>query len=201
MSQLVIETDTVKRGVLYFFAIVGIAIIGCWIGMGIVDHYISLEAQQAPAPVSAPVTAPATAPAAASALPVAPVAQQYPFVIEFTVLSTTVADGHYVVFTTAGQTLYMPDFSSWNSLYPQNTYTTTILGTEVNGALDASAANLMYHFNYPPVSYPFSYPVYYHYSGLYYRFDGLKSSQIPATTVSGQRVIEGIPPNWNRAYP
>jgi hypothetical protein len=95
----------------------------------------------------------------------------------------------------------MPDFSSWNSLYPQNTYTATILGTEPNGALDASGINLMYHFNYPPVSYPISYPAYYHYSGLYYRFDGLKSSQVPATTVSGQRVIEGIPPNWNTAYP
>jgi hypothetical protein len=198
MSQLVIETDTIKRGVLYFFAIMGIAIIGCCIGMGIVDHYISLEAQQAAASVSTP-TAPVTAPVTASAPTVASPVQQYPYVIEFTVLSTTIANGHYSVYTTAGQTLYLQDFATWNSLYPQNTYSATILGTEVNGALDASAANLIYRINYPPVSYPVSYPWYYHYSGTYYRYDGLRISPVAPTTVTGQRVIEGIPPGWNTA--
>jgi hypothetical protein len=191
MSQLVVETDTIKRGVLYFFAIMGIAIIGCCIGMGIVDHYISLEAQQAAASVSTPVTA--SAPAVASPV------QQSPYVIEFTVLSTTIANGHYSVYTTAGQTLYLQDFTTWNSLYPQNTYSATILGTEGNGALDASAVNLISRINYPPVSYPVSYPWYYHYSGMYYRYDGLRTSPVAPATVTGQRVIEGMPPGWKPA--
>jgi hypothetical protein len=190
MSQLVIETDSVKKGVLYFFAIAGIAIIGCLIGMSVVDHYISLQAEQTVAPVAAASVAASTP---AVALP----AQQYPYVIEFTVLSTTIANGHYTVFTTAGQTLYMPDFSSWNSCYPQNTYSATITGTEVNGALDASAVNLIYRIYYPPVSYPGYSPLYYHYSGLYYRYDGLRTTQVASNAITGQRVIDGPPPNWN----
>lgn len=63
----------------------------------------------------------------------------YPASIEFTVKSTTLTDGHYTVFTNAGQTLYMPDFSSWNSLLPHNSYTATISGTEPNGAYDAGS--------------------------------------------------------------
>ncbi|HNX18046.1 MAG TPA: hypothetical protein PKM50_06945 [Methanoregula sp.] len=60
----------------------------------------------------------------------------YPASIEFTVFSTTLADGHYSVYTTTGQTLYLPDFYSWNSLLPHDTYTATITGIETNGALD-----------------------------------------------------------------
>ncbi|HVP96808.1 hypothetical protein [Methanoregula sp.] len=198
MSQVVIETDSIKKGVLYFFAIVGIAIIGCWIGMGIVDHYISEEVQQAVASASTPVTAPVIAPVTASTSTVASPVQQYPYIIEFTVLSTTIANGHYTVFTTAGQTLYISDFSSWNSCYPQNTYSATITGVEVNGALDASAVNLIYRIYYPPVTYPVSYPWYYYYSGMYYRYDGLRTTQVASNQVTGQRVINGQPPNWNR---
>ncbi len=51
MSQLVIETDTIKKGVLYFFAVAGIAIVGCWIGMGIMNYCISEAAQLTSAPV------------------------------------------------------------------------------------------------------------------------------------------------------
>jgi len=199
MSQLVIETDAIKRGVLYLFAIVGIVIIGCWIGMGIVDHYISEEVQDAVASGSAAVAAPVAVPGTASTATVESTVQQYPYVIEFTVLATTISNGHYTVYTTAGQTLYITDFATWNSCYPQNTYSATILGTEANGALDASAVNLIYRINYPPVSYSFPYPWYYYYSGLYYRYDGVRSTQVPATAVSGQKVIEGIPPNWNTA--
>jgi hypothetical protein len=35
----------------------------------------------------------------------------------------------------------MPDFTTWNSLWPQNTYTATITGAETNGALDVGTVN------------------------------------------------------------
>ncbi len=131
MSQLVIETDTIKKGALYFFAIVGIAIIGCVMGMNIVDHYSSLQAQQTVAPAAAADTAPAPTVAQAT----------YPATLEFTVLSATVSNGHYTVYTTAGQTLYLPDFNSWNSMLPQDSYSATITGAETNGALDVGTVN------------------------------------------------------------
>ncbi|MFA6363905.1 hypothetical protein [Methanoregula sp.] len=131
MSQIVVETDTIKKAVLYFFAIAGIAIIGCMVGMSIVDRYSSLQAEQTVIPEAAPDT-----------IPEPTVAQTvYPTIIEFTVLSTTVANGHYSVYTTAGQTLYMPDFYSWNHLLPRDTYSATITGAEANGALDVATVN------------------------------------------------------------
>ena len=132
MSQLVIETDTIKKGALYFFAIVGIVIIGCIMGMNIVDHFSSLEAQQTVAPVAATPT-PAPAPTIAQ--------ETYPANLDFTVLSATAANGHYTVYTTTGQTLYLPDFNSWNSMLPQDSYSATITGAETNGALDVGAVN------------------------------------------------------------
>ncbi|MFZ0005077.1 MAG: hypothetical protein WCC86_04950 [Methanoregula sp.] len=133
MSQLVIETDTIKKGVLYFFAVAGIAIVGCWIGMGIMNYCISEAAQL----TSAPVAASATASAPAVASPV----QQFPFVIEFTVLSTTFANGHYQVGTTAGNILYVPDYATWNSLWLHDSYSATITGVEPNGVLDAGTVS------------------------------------------------------------
>jgi len=186
MSQLVIETDAIKKAVLYFFAIAGIAIIGCVLGMNIVDHYSNLQAQQTVAPVVATPT-PAPAPTVAQAL--------YPTVIEFTVLSTTIANGHYTVYTTTGQTVYMPDFYSWNSLLPQNTYSATITGAEANGALDASTVNLI-SLHYPTgFGQVYSYPVYYHYNGNYFQYDGHSSTPVAQKEVTGQRVIDGQPPN------
>jgi hypothetical protein len=152
-------------------------------GMNIVDHYSNLQAQQTVAPV---VATPAPAPTVAQTM--------YPTVIEFTVLSTTVTNGHYTVYTTTGQTLYMPDFYSWNSMLPQNTYTATITGAEANGALDASTVNLI-SLHYPTaIGQLYSYPVYYHYNGMYYQYDGHSSTQVAQKEVIGQRVIVGQPP-------
>lgn len=146
--------------------------------MGVVDHYSQQQVQQTVVPVSAPVTAPAPA--------VVPTSAAYPAIIDFTVLSTTVANGHYSVYTTTGQTIYMPDFYSWNSLWPQNTYTATITGAETNGALDVGTINL--------VSTRSSYPVYYHYNLNYYQYDGHTVDPVTWKEITGNRVIEGRPP-------
>jgi hypothetical protein len=133
MSQLVIETDTIKKGVLYFFAVAGIAIVGCWIGMGIMNYCISEAVQLTTAPSASSATASAPA-------EVSPV-QQYPYVIEFTVLATSFSNGHYQVDTNTGSILYMPDFATWNSMLLHDSYSATIMGVEPNGALDAGTVS------------------------------------------------------------
>jgi len=177
MSQLIIETDTIKKVVLYFFAIVGVLAIINMIAMGVVDHNCQQQEQQTIIPATAPVTTPAPTVVPTSA---------YPTVIECTVLSTTRANGHYSVYTTTGQTLYMPDFYSWNSLWPQYTYTATITGAETNGALDVDTITL--------ISTPSTNPVYYHYNLNYYAYDGHIVTPTVRKDTIGHRVIEGMPP-------
>jgi hypothetical protein len=133
MSQIVIETDTIKKAILYFFAVVGVLAIVIMIVMGAVNHFSIQQAQQTIVPVV--VSATASAPTVASPT------QKYPYVTEFTVLSTTVGNGFYEAVATSGQLFNLPDFNSWNSLWPQNTYTATITGAEANGALDVGTIN------------------------------------------------------------
>ena len=133
MSQIVIDTDAIKKAILYFFAVVGVLAIVSIIVMGAVNHYSIQQAQPAIVPVSASATA--------STPTVASPAQQYPYVTEFTVLSTTVANGHYEAIATSGQIFNLPDFNSWNSLWPRNTYTATIIGAEADGTLDVGTVN------------------------------------------------------------
>ena len=133
MSQIVIESDAIKKATLYFFAIVGVLAIVIMIVTGAVNHYSIQQAQQ----TSVPVVASATAPAPTVASPT----QKYPYVTEFTVLSTTVGNGFYEAVATSGQIFNLPDFNSWNSLWPQNTYTATITGAEADGALDVGTVN------------------------------------------------------------
>jgi hypothetical protein len=178
MSQLIIETDTIKKASLYFFAIVGIAVIVGTMAMGVMTHY-SQQAQ--PVIVAATIPAPATTP-----MPTVVQTPAYPTVIEFTVLSTTVAGGHYQVITTTGSILYMPDFASWNALWPQNTYVATITGTESNGALDVGTVNL--------ISVPSNYPVYFHWNLNYYAYDGHTVNPTSWKETIGHKVIEGQPP-------
>jgi len=133
MSQLVVETDAIKKGALYFFGIVGVLAIVSMIITGAVSHFSTQQAQ---------TTVPAAASSAtASASTSASTTQQYPYVIEFTVLSTTAANGYYEAVATSGQIFKLPDFSSWNSLWPQDTYTATIIGTEADGVLDVGTIN------------------------------------------------------------
>lgn len=133
MAQIVIDTDTIKKAVLYFFAIVGVLAILALVAAGAMDH---LPLPQAPTPAS-----PAAAPAVTPAPTVAQAVQTFPYVVEFTVLSTTVASGHYQVRTTSGQVFNLPDYTTWNSLWPRNTYTATVSGAEPDGSLDIGAVN------------------------------------------------------------
>ena len=179
MSQLIIETDHIKKAMLYILAFIGVLAIAGMLVSGAMNLYHSQQAQ----PVVVPVTEPVV-----TTVPTAVPTSIYPSIIQFTVLSTTVANGHYSVFTTTGQTLYMPDYYSWNSLWPRNTYTATVIGTEPNGALDVSTINL--------VSTPSSYPMYFHYNLNYYQYDGQIVDLVHWKETIGHPVIEGRPPGF-----
>ncbi|WP_321506196.1 hypothetical protein [uncultured Methanoregula sp.] len=180
MSQIIIETDAIKKATLYFFALVGIVAMVSMIALSTMDHFSSRQVQPVIVPeVAAPTPAPAPTIVPASA---------YPSVLEFTVLSTTVSNGHYTVYTTTGQTLYMPDYASWNSLWPRHSYIGTITGAETNGALDISTINL--------ISTPSSYPLYYHYNLNYYQYDGRTIDPVAWKETLGHQVIEGRPPHF-----
>lgn len=133
MSQIVIETDAIKKAILYFFAIVGVLAIVSMMVMGTVNHFSIQPAQPAVVPVAAAATV--SVPAVTSPV------QQYPYVTQFTVLSTTVANGFYEAVATSGQIFNLPNFNAWNSLWPQSTYTATITGAEENGALNVGTIN------------------------------------------------------------
>jgi len=184
MSQLIIETDTIKKAVLYFLALVGvIAIIGV-AAVGIADRFCQHTEEPAVVPVTETVATPEP-----TAVPTAQSTAAYQSLIQFTVISTTVADGHYSAYTTLGQTLYLPDYYSWDSLWPRSTYVATITGIEANGALDIGTINL--------VQTPYDFPVYFHdpNTNTYWRWDGYTSEKISYSQVRGERIIEGRPPS------
>ncbi len=184
MSQIIIETDTIKKAIFCIFAVVGLmAIIGV-AAIGIADRFCKQNTEELKVvPVNEPV-----ATAAPTAAPVVQPASAYPTVMQFTVLSTTVANGHYTAFTTLGQMLYLPDYYSWNALWPRSTYVATITGVEANGAFDVSTINL--------VSTPYDFPVYFHdpYTNTYWQWDGYSADKISYKQVRGERIIEGRPP-------
>jgi hypothetical protein len=164
-----IEIDAIKKVILIALACVGVGTIVAISAIGAL-HFLQAQPDSATNPVQTGV----------------PQTQQYPYLIEFTVLSTGVTNGHYEVITTTGQILFLSDFNTWNVLYPQNTYSGTVTGAETNGALDVGTVNL--------VSAPNPYTVYYHYSLYYYAYDGRVVTPATWNDTIGHRVIEGMPP-------
>jgi hypothetical protein len=249
MSKIIIETDTIKKAVIYFLAILGLVVIIYFVGINIMNHYSQLQTTVVPAYEPTP-------------LPTPTIVQtpSYPSVLTFTVLSATTSGGRYEVATTDGNTLYFPDFSTWNSMFLHVTYTATIIGEE-NGAyvvgtvlspestqtqsypsvltftlqsktasteryeVTTTAGNILYFSDYsiwdslmPQQTYTTTiigeengaydvgtvneissvyssnviYPVYYHYNGRYYRYDGHIITPVAPNEVIG-RVIEERP--------
>jgi hypothetical protein len=262
MAELTIETDSIKKVVIYFFAIVGVIAVGCVVAIYLMDHVTQAHPAEpvvAPAAV-VPTPVPATTPSYPSVIeftvlsttvayghyealttdgdilyfadyttwnrmfphgtytatitgeetngaydvgtvnayssvynPPVAITSSNPSVLEFTVLSTTVINGHYEAVTTDGRILYFIDFSTWDSMSPGYTYTGTIIGEETNGAYDIGTVNLISSYNTPPGGYP----VYYHYNGEYYRYDGHNSARIGQREVIGKNLIEAQPPDWS----
>jgi len=194
MSQLVIETETIKKAGLYLFAILGIVIIGGLIGMSLVDHYILQKTQQSSVPAVTAVTAPAP-----TVVPTVVPTQSYPSVITYTVLSMTTSTGHYQILTTAGNILYCTNYYDWYSQQTQDTYTATVTGTDGSAYLIANPILIAQHYNH--IVYFPEEPRYYEYNGRYWQCDRTSCDPIQYKQVRGERVIHGQPPfpylYWN----
>ena len=118
MSEIKISTESIGKALIYTALVVAILFavaVGCY-SAG------RLQGQDA-----ASIATPAAAQPVTVATP-----SPYPYVLTFTVLSTTTSNGAYEVFTTTGQHLYLQDYYTWNGMYPRDTYTGTITGQ--NGA-------------------------------------------------------------------
>jgi hypothetical protein len=114
MSEIKISTESIGKALIYTALIVVILFavaVGCY-SAG------RLQGQEA-----APIVVPAAAQPVTVATP-----SSYPYVLTFTVLSTTTSNGAYEVFTTTGQHLYLQDYYTWDTMYPRDTYTGTITG-------------------------------------------------------------------------
>ena len=119
MSEIKINTETVGKYLITIALVAVIAILAslaCY-NAGQISERAATQVTVAPATVQ-PVTVATPSP--------------YPYVLTFTVLSTTTSNGAYEIFTTTGQHLYCSDYYTWDTMYPQDTYTGTVTGQ--NGA-------------------------------------------------------------------
>ena len=172
MTQLTIDTDKIAKYILIIFAILGFIFVASY-GMYAVAK-ITQPKQVQQVPVVQPTVIPTPTPVPTPA---------YPPMLTFTVLSTTVSNGHYQAYTTTGQTLYFADFQTWNSLWPQDTYLATITGSDGN-AYDVSTVTLLnsYYDNYQQNQYSYQ-----NYPYMQYRYIR-HNNQVQYTT--GIRIID-----------
>jgi hypothetical protein len=188
MGQITINTDSIVR--------VGIAIILILaiVGLGISIYNLGKSS------VEVSSAQPVAAPTYQTTIPT------YPSVVTFTVLSTTTSTGRYQVLTTVGQILICPDYYTWNTIRPQNTYTADVVGTEGNMYLVKNIyliANHQsqyyqsyysdYHGDY---YYHGDYPYYYRWNGKYYQWDGYTLDEITWKQAQGEYIRNEQPPHY-----
>jgi len=183
MSQITIDTNQILKGIL-----VGIVICILVVGTGVLAYNAGRGSVPPTQTVVESVT-PAPTPTPATTVPT------YPSVVTFTVLSTTTSTGHYQALTTAGQILILPDYATWNSMYPQYTYTANVVGTSgneyfINNVVLISRPVPYYYY------YPHTYPAYYEWNNQYYQYDGHRTDLVSYKNVQGEYVIHQPPPDF-----
>jgi len=196
MGQVTFNTDPFVHGLIKFLAIIGLIAV-LIVGWGCVSDRTTV--------ISAPsVTTPTVA------------TISYPSVLTFTVLSTTTSNGRYQVTTTSGNILYFADYATWNSMYPQNAYTATLVGTDGVGYNVGTVVRISSYgsYNNRQVDYTRSgyydspnyasrsYPTYWYYKNSYYQCDNLVCDQVSHKQTDGETLTYGRPPRplSNGAY-
>lgn len=190
MSQITIDMESIKHGLLIVFAVIGLIFV---VGCGVV---LLLSPNSAPSP--------ATTTTVQTITTVAP--PTYPSVLTFTVLSATTVNGRFQVLTTAGNILYFADYYTWNSMIPRATYTATLVGTDGVAYNVGSVVLLSYPSDYYDYRYDnyridtYDYPTYWHYGNNYYQCDNRLCDQVSYKHVEGEYVRQGRPPYPIRGY-
>jgi hypothetical protein len=188
MPPVTIDTDKIKDFALGVLAIIGlIAICGmicvCYVSM-FYPHQTTVPVSVAQTPTPTPVPT--------------QVQISYPTVLTFTALSTTTANGRYQITTTQGQILYISDYTTWNAIELQATYTATIVGMD-GSAYDVGEINLINRRYQYWQNYNYNDGVkYYRYLDNYYQCDYNSCDHVSWKQASGERVIEGYPPRGVR---
>jgi hypothetical protein len=182
MSQITIDTNKLLKRML-----VGIVIIILVVGTGVLA-YNAGRASVPPTQTVVEYVTPAPTPTPAPVMPT------YPSVVTFTVLSTTTSTGYYQVLTTAGQILILPDYTTWDYVRPQYTYTANVVGMSgsayyINNVVLIS--HPVYRYRYPQ-----EYPVYYEWNNRYYQYDGHRTDPVSYKSVQGENVIHEPPPDF-----
>jgi len=176
MVQIVIDTNKIIEKISLLFAIVGFITIAIITGFGIAGYAMQLDD-----PV---ITIPAI------------VAPTYPTVFTFTVLSTTTSNGRYQVTTTGGNILYFENYVTWNRMYPQYTYTATLIGMDGIG-YKVGTVNLIStndnYYTHPTARYN-DLPSYWRYGGKFYQCDTTACDPMTYKQIAGGYVNEGRPP-------
>lgn len=199
MGQITIDTNQILHSVITILAIIGLVAV-LIIGWGYITSRDTVVYTPAPAP-------------AVTTLPVATIS--YPSVLTFTVLSTTTSNGRYQVTTTSGNILYFADYATWNSMYPQNSYTATLIGTDgvaynVGSVVwkgspygyyqqrDYTYYDSEHPFNYQrPPNYMINtdqYPTYWYYENSYYQCDRYTCDKVSHKQADGELLHYGRPP-------
>lgn len=189
MGQVTIDTDRIVHSIIKILAIIGLIAV-LLIGWGYVNENHTS--------VSTPVV---TTPTVATI--------SYPSVLTFTVLSTTTSNGRYQVTTTSGNILYFSDYQTWDSMYPQNSYTATLVGTDGVGynvgTVTWIGSPYGYYGNHQQVHYytqpddyyawkPYEYPKYYYYDGNFYQCDRYVCDEISYKQAIGENLNYARPP-------
>jgi hypothetical protein len=200
MGQITIDTDRILHSAITILAIIGLVAV-LIIGWGYITSRDSVVYA-----TSAPTV---------TTLPVATIS--YPSVLTFTVLSTTTSNGRYQVTTTSGNILYFADYATWNSMYPQNSYTATLVGTDgvgynvgtvvwessPYGYYNNQQVDYTYYDNLHPTRYsgrPINYyttdqyPTYWYYENSYYQCDRYTCDKVSHKQADGETLHYGRPP-------
>jgi len=113
------------------------------------------------------------------------------YTITYTVLQASTSGGLMLVESTAGQWLVLPDYNTWNTQFPQWTYSATVYNQDSSGRLYLESVN--------PVNQPYvyqGYPQYYYYGGNYWQYDGRTTDPIDYKEVRGHFIHNQKPPTF-----
>lgn len=182
-----IEMGTVLK-LLAATAVILLTIVLCGYMMYNAGHSAGVsEVKEIPSPTAIATPTPIPTPA-------------YPSVLTYTVLSMTTSTGYYQITTTAGQILYCSDYADYLSHDLQDTYTSSVAGTEGPAYLIKDPVLIAQHYSYTNYRqgpyYDYDSVRYYNYNGQYWQCDGNLCDLVSWKQTRGERIIYGKPPSY-----
>ena len=188
-----------------------------WCMSHIANNQVQPQQVQIISPTPVPTVVPTQTPE-----PIATPTPALPATLTFTVREansapyggTTPITQHFTVQTTTGSVLILPDFASWNILYPGVTYTCVVMGL-LDGYSDVYYINNckayqfqdvpntehILYYTYKPNGYLANHYQYYYWNKRYWNDDGRTATPIDGVHLPlHATVISAQPPNYQYPY-